>query len=211
MREGESPGTLLCPRARSSMPGAFPTDTGWVCLLVGPQTEAHHYPHGVFPTFFLSTSPLSVQPRAGCLSGQSQSPACACSSAQTNRCRSAPAMDRKGCSPFCLCTPLLPPAPRASHPWLFCPPHAAPARLEVHSLGASSIAGGSVLQPIGDAPKAGCDIWERFSCLVHIANMPQAAAPAHRSSSRHQGHCCPQGSKPGRIQARLGAKILTLG
>lgn len=184
------------------MPGAFLTDSGWVCLLVGPQTEAHHCPHGVFPTLFLSTSPLSVQPSTGCLSGQRQSPACACSSAQTNRCRSAPAMDRKGCSPFCLCTPLLPPAPHASHPWLFCPPHAAPARLVVHSLGASSIAGGSVLQPIGDAPKAGCDIWERFSCLVHVAI-------CHRLLHRHTG--APPGIKDTaahRTRSRGGFRLI---
>lgn len=35
--------------------------------------ELSHHPHGAFPTLFLSTSPLSVRPRAGCLSGQEPS------------------------------------------------------------------------------------------------------------------------------------------
>lgn len=119
------------------------------------------------------TSPLSIQPSASCLSGQGQSSACVCFSARTNRCRSAAAMDRKGCSPFCLCTPLLSPAPRASCLWLFCPPHLTPARLWMCSPGACSIPGGSAAhQRSRDAPQVGYDIWKPFSCLVHVANMP---------------------------------------
>lgn len=213
MREGESPGTLLCPRAQSSMPEACTTDWLGLSACGSPDRGAplsswclSHFVSQHIPTIHSATCwlPFRTRPEPSLrlfLGPDQQMPQCSCHGP-------------KRMLSFLLVHPAASPGSPCLPPVAFLPtPHCT-------SQARGALAGcqlhrwwkcGATHQRCGDARKAGCDIWKRFSCLVHIANMPQAAAPAHRSSSRHQGHRCPQDSKPGRIQARLRAKILTLG
>ncbi|XP_010015424.1 PREDICTED: liprin-alpha-4-like, partial [Nestor notabilis] len=79
-----------------------------------------------------------------------------------NRRCSLAAVDQKGCSPFCLCTPPPPPVPHGSCLWLVA--HLSPHWLRMRSLGACSVAGRSWCNP-GEQqrhPKSGLRSLETF-------------------------------------------------
>lgn len=183
------------------MPGGFITNSIWVCWPVGARVEMSRHPHRAFPTLFLSTSPLSVWPCAGCLSGQEPSLRLLLGPNQQT-------LQSCCCGPKRMLSLLLVhPTASPGSPWLppvaCLPPLPTLAGLQMHSLGAHSVTGRSVVQSgrAAETPQKGCDIWKPFSCLVHVANTPWAAALTCPSSG-HQGCCCPQDSKPRKIQAR---------
>lgn len=177
MREGRSSASERLLGHESPVPGGFITDSVWVCWPVDAGAEVSCQPHGAFPTWFLSTSPLSVRPRAGCL--QDKSPACACTSAQSNRRCGLAAVDPKGCSPFRLCTHRFPQLPMA--------PTCGLSPTSPHASWAMDVLAGCLLgrwQKPGaiwpssrDTPKVGCNIWKPFFCPVRVANTSWAAEP----------------------------------
>ena len=186
----------------SPVPGGFVTDSIWVCWPVGARVEVSHHPHGAFSTLFLSTSPLSVRPRAGCLSGQE--PGLRLFLGPNQR-----ALQSRCCGPKRMLSFLLVhPTASPGSPWL--PPVACLPPLPRAGRAMDALAGcplrrwqkrGAIRQSDRDTPKVGCDIRKPFSCLVHVANMPWAAALT-RPSPGHQGCCCLQNLKPRKIQAR---------
>lgn len=159
------------------MPGGFITDSVWVCWPVGARVEVSCHPHGAFPTSFLSTSPLSIWPRAGCLSGQEPSLRLFLGPNQQT-------LQSHCCGPKRMLSLLLV-HPTASPGSLRLPPVACLPTSPCTGRATGALAGcplrcwqkrGVTWRSGRDTPKVGCNIWKPFSCLVHIANTPWAAA-----------------------------------
>lgn len=161
---------------------------------------AEPHPHETFPASFLSTSPLSGQPRAGCLSGREPS------------LRLGPnqqTLQSRCCGPKRMLSLPSACAPTASpgSPWL--PPVASPPTSPRAGRATVALTGcrlrrwqkrGTTQRSGGGTRKVGCRVWKHFFRLVCVANRLWAAALTQPSPG-HQGRRCPQDSKPRKIQA----------
>lgn len=151
MRGGESstserlPGPCCTPGHSSPVPGGFVTSSVWVCQPAGTRAHGSPHPHAAFPALFPSTSPLSVQPRAGCRPGQEPGQGRFLGpNQQTPQWTEKDAVP-SACAPTaCPSSPQLPPLARLS-------PLPMLAGLWMQSLGVHSVAGRSEVQPRGAA------------------------------------------------------------